>query len=94
VGTLRVIPCGFSPQVLPIVASGSHNQTRDQRCGMTSCSTGTTAIIALSGSSPRQHKVLRCSTAPIGLCLRHRAAETIAPPAPPEQGARPSRVTG
>src|SRR5262245_44656013 len=33
---------------------------------MISCKSGVTAIIALSGSSPRQHNVLRCSTAPIG----------------------------
>jgi hypothetical protein len=33
---------------------------------MISCSKGVTAIIALSGLSPRQHKVFKCSTAPIG----------------------------
>ena len=35
-------------------------------CGMISCSRGTTATVALSGGSPREHKVLRGSTAPIG----------------------------
>jgi hypothetical protein len=35
-------------------------------CGMILCSKGVTATIALSVGSPRQHKVLRCSTAPIG----------------------------
>ena len=62
---------------------------------MISCNTGTTAIIALSGLSPRQHKVFKCSTAPIGPSLRRRRVPgTLAAIAPLEQGARTSRVTG
>ena len=37
---------------------------------MIACSSGVIAIIAAWGLSPRQHKVLRCSTAPIGLPLK------------------------
>ena len=46
------------------MASGATRPPRIVPCGMISCSKGTTAIIALSGGSPRQHKALRCSTAP------------------------------
>jgi hypothetical protein len=35
-------------------------------CGIISCNSGVTVMIVLSGGSPRQHRVFRRSTAPIG----------------------------
>ena len=89
-----VVPCGFSPWVPPIVASDSQNQMRDELPGMISCSTGTTAIIALSGFEPEAAQGLQVLDGSQRSLRRRRVPKTIAAPAPPEQEARPARVTG